>query len=37
MNKGLRVNVYLEDWSNGMRHSPDYVFFMIDALQKSPG
>lgn len=34
--KGLRVNVYLEDWSNGMRHSPDYVFFMIDAMQDLP-
>jgi (R)-citramalate synthase len=34
--KGLKVNVYLEDWSNGMRHSPDYVFFMIDILNKLP-
>jgi D-citramalate synthase len=33
---GIRVNVYLEDWSNGMRHSPDYVFFMIDTLKKLP-
>lgn len=32
--EGLKVNVYLEDWSNGMRHSPDYVFFMIDNLQE---
>jgi D-citramalate synthase len=31
--KGLRVNLYLEDWSNGMRHSRDYVFFMIDSLK----
>jgi D-citramalate synthase len=31
--QGLRVNIYLEDWSNGMRHSQDYVFFMLDALQ----
>jgi (R)-citramalate synthase len=23
--KGLECNVYLEDWSNGMRHSKDYV------------
>ena len=22
----LQVNVYLEDWSNGMRNSPEYVF-----------
>jgi len=32
--RGLKVNVYLEDWSNGMRHSPEYVYFMVDALQR---
>ncbi len=31
--KGLRVNVYLEDWSNGMVDSPDYVYNMIDRLK----
>ena len=31
---GIRVNIYLEDWSNGMRSSKDYVHFMISALQK---
>ena len=31
---GITVNVYLEDWSNGMIHSPEYVFFMMDALSK---
>lgn len=30
--RGISVNVYLEDWSNGMIHSPDYVFMMIDHL-----
>lgn len=30
--KGLTVNIYLEDWSNGMIHSPEYVFRMMDAL-----
>lgn len=30
---GIKVNVYLEDWSNGMRNSPDYVFFLVDALK----
>ena len=30
---GIRVNVYLEDWSNGMRSSRDYVYGMIDALR----
>lgn len=29
----MQVNIYLEDWSNGMIHSEDYVFFMIDALK----
>lgn len=29
---GIKVNVYLEDWSNGMRNSKDYVHFMISNL-----
>lgn len=29
---GIRVNIYLEDWSNGMRNSPDYVLEMLDQL-----
>lgn len=29
----ISVNIYLEDWSNGMRNSPDYVFAMVDALR----
>jgi len=33
---GIAVNIYLEDWSNGMRHSPDYVYQMADALSKLP-
>ncbi len=32
-NMGIRVNVYLEDWSNGMRSSKDYVHFMISNLK----
>ena len=31
---GIRVNVYLEDWSNGMRSSKDYVHFMVGELLK---
>lgn len=31
--KGLRANLYLEDWSNGYRDSPDYVYRMIESLQ----
>lgn len=30
---GINVNVYLEDWSNGIKHSPGYVFAMMDALK----
>lgn len=33
---GIAVNLYLEDWSNGMLHSPDYVFRMVDALRNEP-
>ena len=29
----IEVNVYLEDWSNGMKDSPEYVFQMMDALK----
>ena len=31
---GIAVNVYLEDWSNGMRSSKDYVFQMVEELKK---
>jgi len=30
---GMQVNIYLEDWSNGMIGSEDYVHFMIDSLK----
>lgn len=30
--KGLKVNVYLEDWSNGYKDSPEYVFDLMQAL-----
>jgi D-citramalate synthase len=30
--KGISTNVYLEDWSNGMRNSPEYVYQMLDFL-----
>lgn len=33
---GIQVNVYLEDWSNGMRNSPDYVLQFLDFLQTQP-
>lgn len=31
----IQVNVYLEDWSNGMKDSPEYVFQLMDQLQHS--
>lgn len=30
--KGIKTNVYLEDWSNGMRNSKDYVFEFLEFL-----
>ena len=30
--KGLTVNLYLEDWSNGMKDSPSYVYDVMDQL-----
>jgi D-citramalate synthase len=33
LQNGLKVNIYLEDWSNGMRKSRDYVYFMLDSLK----
>lgn len=33
---GIATNVYLEDWSNGMRNSPEYVFQYLDFLTKQP-
>jgi len=34
--KNIKVNVYLEDWSRGMKDSPDYVYQLMDALVKLP-
>ena len=33
---GISVNVYLEDWSNGMKDSPDYVFRLMDGIVDCP-
>lgn len=33
---GIKVNLYLEDWSNGMKNSPDYVNFLLNALKDQP-
>ena len=32
----IETNVYLEDWSNGMRNSPEYVFQYLDFLVTQP-
>ncbi len=34
--KGVSVNVYLEDWSGGMKESPDYVFALMEGLADLP-
>ena len=34
--KGIECNVYLEDWSNGMRNSPEYVFKYLEFISKQP-
>lgn len=31
--RGMAVNIYLEDWSNGMKESPDYVYNMVESLR----
>lgn len=31
--QGLKVNVYLEDWSNGYRDNPEYVYELMERLQ----
>ncbi len=30
--KNITVNLYLEDWSNGMKDSPEYVYQLMDCL-----
>ena len=34
--KGIETNVYLEDWSNGMRNSKDYVFEYLEFITTQP-
>jgi D-citramalate synthase len=31
--RNMEVNLYFEDWSNGMIHSEDYVYYMMDSLK----
>ncbi len=30
---GIKANIYFEDWSNGMRISPGYMYQMLDSLK----
>jgi D-citramalate synthase len=30
---GMKVNIYFEDWSNGMRNSPEYMYTMLYHLK----
>ena len=34
--RGISVNLYLEDWSSGMKDSPDYVYQLMDQLVDLP-
>ena len=34
--QGFNVNLYLEDWSSGMKDSPEYVYQLMDALVDQP-
>jgi D-citramalate synthase len=34
--QGLKVNVYLEDWSNGYQDSPEYVYDLMQGLEEAP-
>ncbi|HEY4788788.1 MAG TPA: alpha-isopropylmalate synthase regulatory domain-containing protein, partial [Bacteroidales bacterium] len=36
ISQGLKANIYLEDWSNGMRSSRDYVFYLLDHIINEP-
>jgi len=35
LEQGLKVNMYLEDWSNGYRDAPEYVFGLMEAVVDS--
>jgi (R)-citramalate synthase len=36
LGRGLAVNLYLEDWSNGYRDDPDYVYGFMDRVADLP-
>ncbi|GHV48115.1 2-isopropylmalate synthase [Bacteroidia bacterium] len=34
--RNIAVNIYLEDWSNGLKQSPEYVYQVVDGLKDLP-
>jgi len=36
ISKGVKTSIYMEDWSNGMLHSPDYVDFLLSHYAEMP-
>ena len=36
VSRNMKVNLYLEDWSNGIQASPEYVFNFMDSLKDMP-
>jgi len=34
--KGITCNIYLEDWSQGMINSRDYVYYLLNSLRGEP-
>ena len=36
LKKGVECNIYFEDWSQGMLNSVEYVYYLIEHLQKIP-
>lgn len=36
INNKIEVNVYLEDYSHGIKNSPDYLYYMLDNLTTLP-
>lgn len=36
ISQGLRCNLYLEDWSNGYRDNPEYVYQLLEQLSDTP-
>jgi D-citramalate synthase len=35
-NAGMKINLYLEDWSNGIQQSPEYLWALMDSISSLP-